>query len=35
MKPLVPYVMEKIPVAANAPPSIVLTDEDVRKSLSV
>ena len=35
MKPLVPYVMEKIPVVANAPPSIVLTDEDVRKRLSV
>src|SRR6266480_3102751 len=35
MKPLVPYVMEQIPVGGNAPPSIVLTDEDVRKRLSV
>jgi len=32
---MVPCVMEKIRVVANAPLSIVLTDEDVRKRLSV
>jgi len=32
---MLPYVMEEIRTVANAPLSLVLTDEDVRKRLSV